>query len=117
VAGAGGTLVLANQRQLNLTITDSTTDFAVGDAFNVCVFNQLLGGKAVAWDPLTFDGRDDVAGILYDNVDASAADKAGVLVSRAAEVMKGSLIWAAAITAAQKESAYRDLAARGVIAL
>lgn len=117
VAGAGGTLVLANQRQLNLTITDGSTDFALADAFNVCVFNELLGGKGVAWDPLTFDGRDDVAGILYDNVDASAADKPGVLVSRGAEVMKGSLIWAAAITAAQKESAYRDLAARGVVAL
>jgi hypothetical protein len=117
VAGAGGTLVLANQRQLNLTITDGSTDFAVGDAFNVAVFNELLGGKVVAWDPLTFDGRDDVAGILYDNVDASAADLPGVLVSRGAEVMKGSLIWAAAITAAQKESAYGDLAKRGVIAL
>jgi hypothetical protein len=116
VAGAGGTLVLANQRQLNLTITDAATDFAVGDAFNVAVFNELLGGKAVAWDPLTFDGRDDVAGILYDNVDASAADKAGVLVVREAEVIKSALQWAAAITAAQKESAYGDLARRGAIA-
>ncbi|HEV8642164.1 MAG TPA: head decoration protein [Methylomirabilota bacterium] len=120
VAGAGGTWVLANQRQLNLTVTDGATDFAVADAFNVCVFNQapaLAPGKVVAWDPTTFDGRDDVAGILYDNVDASAADKTGVIVSRFAEVMKGSLIWGAAITASQKESAYLDLAKRGVIAL
>jgi hypothetical protein len=117
VAGAGGVLVLANQRQLNLTITDGATDFALADAFNVCVFNELLGGKAVAWDPLTFDGRDDVAGILYDNVDASAADKAGVLVSRDAEITKSALQWAAAITAAQKESAYLDLSKRGVVAL
>jgi len=116
VAGAGGTLVLAAQRQLNITITDATTDFAVGDAFNVAVFNQLAGGKAVAWDPLTFDGRDDAVGVLYDNVDASAADLAGVLVTRDAEVIKGSLQWAAAITAAQKESAYLNLAARGVVA-
>lgn len=117
VAGAGGVLVLANQRQLNLTVTDGSTDFALADAFNVCVFNELAGGKVVAWDPLTFDGRDDVAGILYDNVDASAADKAGVLVSRDAEVMKSALQWAAAISASQKESAYLDLAKRGVIAL
>jgi len=116
VAGAGGTLVLAAQRQLNITITDATTDFAVGDAFNVAVFNQLAGGKAVAWDPLTFDGRDDAVGLLYDNVDASAADKAGVLVGLDAEVMKTSLRWGAGITAAQKESAYLDLANRGVIA-
>jgi|GEM_PF-297648 len=116
VAGAGGTLVLANQRQLNLTITDGSTDFAVGDYFNVAVFNEL-SGKVVAWDPTTYDGRDDVAGILYDAVDASAGDLPGVLVSRDAEVRKSALQWAAAITAAQKESAYRDLAARGVIAL
>jgi hypothetical protein len=117
VAGAGGTLVLANQRQLNLTITDGSTDFAVGDAFNVAVFNELLGGKVVAWDPLTFDGRHRVTGVLYDNVDAAAGDLPGVLVSRDAEIVKASLIWAAAITAAQKESAYLDLAKRGVIAL
>jgi hypothetical protein len=116
VAGAGGTFVGGNKRQLNLTITEGSTDFAVADAFNICVFKQLAGGKAVAWDPLTFDGRDDAVGLLYDNVDASAADLAGVLVSRHAVVMKESLQWAAAITAAQKDSAYLDLAARGVIA-
>lgn len=116
VAGAGGTLVLANQRQLNLTITDAATDFVVGDAFNVAVFNELNGGKAVAWNPTTFDGRDDVAGVLYDNVDATLADLAGVIIARDAAVMKSALQWAAAITAAQKESAYRDLAARGVVA-
>jgi hypothetical protein len=116
VAGAGGTLVLANRRQLNVTITEGSTDFAVGDAFNIAVFNELAGGKVVAWDPVTYDGRDDVAGILYDNVDASGGDKPGVLVSRDAEVAKSLLQWAAAITAAQKESAYLDLAKRGVIA-
>jgi hypothetical protein len=115
VAGAGGTLVLANQRQLNLTITDGSTDFAVGDFFEVFVYNELVA-KVVAWDPLTFDGRHKVAGVLYDNVDASAGDLPGVVVTRDAEVRKSSLQWAAAITAAQKESAYTDLAARVVIA-
>ncbi len=116
VAGAGGTFVGANKRQINFTLTEGSTDFAVGDAFNLLVFNELAGGKVVAWDPTTFDGRDDVAGILYDNVDASAGDKAGVIVCRSARVDKASLQWAAAVTAAQKESAYLDLAARGVIA-
>jgi hypothetical protein len=117
VAGAGGTFVGANKRQINFTLTEGSTDFAVGDAFNILVFNQLSGGKAVAWDPTTFDGRDDAAGVLYDNVDASGGDLPGVLISRDAEVRKSGLQWAAAITAAQKESAYKDLAARGVIAL
>lgn len=116
VAGAGGTFVGANKRQLNFTLTEGSTDFAVGDAFNIAVFNELNGGKAVAWDPTTFDGRDDVAGVLYDNVDASAADKAGVVVARDAEVRKADLQWGAAITAAQKESAYLDLAKLGIVA-
>jgi hypothetical protein len=115
VAGAGGTLVLANQRQLNLTVTDGATDFAVGDAFNVCVFNQLVNGKVVAWDPTTFDGRDDAAGILYDNVDATSGDLPGVIVSRDAAVIKSVLIWGAAITAEQKESAYGDLLKLGIV--
>jgi hypothetical protein len=116
VAGAGGTFVGTNKRQINFTLTEGSTDFAVGDAFNICVFNELAGGKVVAWDPTTFDGRDDAAGLLYDNVDASAADKAGVIVTRDAVVMKSALEWAAAITAGEKESAYKDLAARGVVA-
>ncbi len=114
VAGAGGTLVLADQRQLNLTITDGSTDFLIGDFFEVFVFNELAGGKVVEWDPTTFDGRDDVAGVLYAAVDASAADKAGVVVSRNAEVRKADLRFATAITVGQKESAYLDLEARGI---
>lgn len=115
VAGAGGTLALADQRQLNLTITDSTTDFAVGDVFNVAVFNELTK-KVVAWDPLTFDGRSVAAGVLYEAVDASSADKDGVIIARDAEVRDAALIYAAAITAAQKVSAKADLAALGIVA-
>lgn len=114
VAGAGGTLVLASKRQLNVTITDAATDFAVGDYFNVCVFNKLNGGKVVAWDPApsTFDGREDVAGILFDAVNATSGDLAGAIVARNATVIKGALQWGAAITSAQKESAYAEMARR-----
>lgn len=116
VAGAGGTLVLSGKRQLNLTITDGSTDFAVGDYFNVCVFNQLAGGKAVAWDPTAVDGRQAVAGILFDDVNASAGDKSGVALTTMSVVRKGSLSWGAAISAAEKDSAYKQLLALGIIA-
>lgn len=116
VAGAGGTYVGANKRQLNLTLTDGSTDFAVGDAFNISVFNQLSGGQVVAWDPTGVDGRDDVAGILLAAVDASLATKGGVLICRDAVVVKTALEWGTAITAAQKEAAYKDMADRlGII--
>ncbi len=113
---AGSTTATAfTNRQINFTITDAT-DVIVGNSFEVCVFNQLAGGKVVEWDPTTFDGRHQASGVLFDNIDATSADTTGVIVARDATVMKGALKWASAITAAQKESAYRDLAARGVIA-
>jgi hypothetical protein len=114
VAGAGGTLVIANHRQLNLTITDGSTDFAVGDAFNIAVFNELAGGKAVAWDPLTYDGRQKVAGVLWADVDATSADKLGTIINADAEVRGSDLVYAAAISAAEKASAALDLKALGV---
>lgn len=113
-AGAGGTLVLGQNSALRVTITDGTTDFAVGDFFEVFVYNQP--GKVAAWDPTTYDGRHQAAGILYDDVDASAADASGAIVSRDAEVLVNELVYAAAITAAQKDSAQADLRKLGVIA-
>lgn len=112
---ASGSTASFTSRQINFTISDAT-DYIAANYFDVCVFNQLNGGKVVEWDPTTFDGRHKAVGVLYDNVDASSSDLAGVIVTRDAVVMKDSLIWAAAITAAQKESAYLDLALRGVIA-
>lgn len=114
-AGAG-TATAFTTRQINFTLTDAGTDFAAGDVFEVVVFNQLSGGKAVAWDPTTFDGRHDASGVLVSAVDASTADKSGAIIARDAVVMKGALQWGASITAAQKESAYLDLAKRGIIA-
>lgn len=116
VAGAGGTFVGANKRALNFTLTEGSTDFAVGDAFNIAVFNELNGGKAVAWDPTAVDGRQTAAGVLYAAVNATAGDMAGVIVDQPAVVRKAALSWGAAITAAQKESAYRDLRAIGILA-
>jgi hypothetical protein len=112
--GAGGATIFET-RHLTFTLTDNA-DFIVGNFFDICVFKQLAGGKAVEWDPTTFDGRQTAVGALYDNVNATASDLAGVIITRDAEVLKGSLQWNAAITASQKESAYLDLALRGIIA-
>lgn len=110
-----GSTASFTSRQVNFTLSDST-DYIAGNYFDICVFNQLGGGKVVAWDPTTFDGRDDAIGVLYDNVDAGSGDLAGVILTRDAAVLKSALQWGAAITAAQKESAYKDLAVRGIVA-
>lgn len=113
---ASGSTASFTSRQINFTISDAT-DYIAGNYFDIAVFNQLSGGKVVAWDPTTFDGRHKVAGVLYASVDASSADKAGVIVTRSSVVRKGSLTWGAAITSSQKESAYNDMLAIGMTAL
>jgi hypothetical protein len=112
---ASGSTAAFTSRQVNFTLSDAT-DYIADNYFDIAVFNQLAGGKVVEWDPTTFDGRHIAVGVLYDNVDATAADTAGVIVTRDAVINKGSLIWNASRTSSQKESAYGDLAARGVIA-
>lgn len=115
-AGAGNAVTFADNRQLVVTVTDGATDFAAGDVFNIAVFNELGGGKVVAWDPTVNDGRQRAAGVLLADADATVGDLAGVIIGRDAVVVKSALQWGALISEAQKDSAYRDLAARGVLA-
>lgn len=109
-AGAGNTTAFTSA-QVNFSITDGSTDFAAGDVFNLAVYNEA--GKVVEWDPdpSSNDGREDPAGILFDAVDASAADAAGVLIARDATVTAAELQWATARTASEKEVAKARMAA------
>ena len=114
-AGAGGTLVRTG-RQLNFTITDGSTDFVAGDVFNVFAFN-IVSAKAVEWDarPAAFDGRQIVAGISWDNYDATAADVAGVLEVRRAQVNGAELTWKSTLSAAEIAAGKAALTALGVV--
>jgi len=107
-AGAGNTTAFSSN-QINFSITDGSTDFAADDYFNIAVYGGT--DKVVEWDPTAVDGREDPAGVLFDAVDASAADTAGVIIARNAEVSASDLQYAAAITAAQKEVAKTRLSA------
>ena len=49
-------------------------------------------GKYKALDPAAVDGSQTAAGVLYDAVDASAADAEGVAVVRLAEVNAPELL-------------------------
>jgi hypothetical protein len=114
---ASGSTAAFTSRQVNFTLSDAT-DYIAGNYFDICVFNQLNGGKVVAWNPAptAWDGRQKAAGVLWDAVDASGGDKAGVIIARYAEVADSLLAYGAAITAAQKVSAKADLAALGIVA-
>lgn len=74
-------------------------------------------GKYVGYDNDAADGSQVAAGILFDAVDASAADALGVAIVRLAEVDTDKLQWDAAVTTqGEKDAAIVDLAANFVIA-
>ena len=75
------------------------------------VVGKVASGKYVAWSPTADDGSEVVAGVLYDDVDATGADKAGVITARDAEV-SGSML---KYPSGQLAAAQTGLAALGII--
>lgn len=62
------------------------------------------------------DGSETAVGVLLNEVNATSANAAGVLIARHALVAKGGLVWGAGVTTeAEKTDAYTDLTARGII--
>ena len=106
-----GSTASFTSRQINFTLSDAT-DYIAGNYFDVAVYNkgERDKGKGVAWAPGTYDGRNKVAGILIAAVDASAADKAGVMLARKAVVKGDELTFGAAISAAEKQVAKSEMA-------
>ena len=72
-------------------------------------------GKLTVLTPGASDGSQTAAGVLYDNVDATAADKPAVYHARDAEVHGLALTWPAGISAPNKTAAITALAALGII--
>lgn len=108
-----GVVATAFDNQIQFTIADGATDFVAGDAFTVAVTGGTT--KVKEYDVADTDGGQRPYGILLSNVDASAADKAGVVYVRDAEVRSGDLTWFSGASATQKETAQDLLAAAGLI--
>jgi hypothetical protein len=105
VAFAGGGLAF--------TLADGATDFAVGDGFNITV--AAGSGKYKEYNPANTDGSGVVAGILWDDVDASAADVKGVGVVRDCTVNQGELLWFTGASAGQITAGIAGLTLLGII--
>lgn len=76
----------------------------------------LDGGKYKAIDFAGTGAAKKAAALAIDKVDATAADKKGVVLARGAVVDAASLVWPAGATDAQKATALADLEARGIVA-
>jgi len=89
---------------------------------NSVVMLEVVGkvavtGKYVPLAPAATDGREAAAGIMIGAIDASAADKAGVILERDALVATENLVWPAGITAGEKTTAIAELDALGIKAV
>jgi hypothetical protein len=73
-------------------------------------------GKYKELDPAGADGSEAVAAILYDAVEASAADTEGVANVRHADVQGGHQIMPDSINAGERTTALGELAALTIIA-
>jgi hypothetical protein len=102
----------------NGTISRQTVTALSGDTLEAGAVLGKVGpsGKHNVLNPAGADGSQVAAGILYDAVDASAADTEGVAVVRLAEVHGGELVWPDGITTTQKGIALTALANLSIIA-
>lgn len=96
---------------VNFTLANGGT-MTAGDYFNIIV--AAGSKKYTAWAPTAVNGSQKVAGILYDSVDATSADKACAVVARNADLNLNELSFAATVTTAQQASAVAQMAARGL---
>lgn len=99
---------------IKFVIADGATDFIVGDRFTITI--AAGSGKYGALNLAAVNGMATAVAVMYDAVDASAADKPAVVTSRDSEVAASKLTWPAGITNDQKTAALAQLAAAGIIA-
>jgi hypothetical protein len=88
-------------------LTDGATDFAAGDRFTVVVGGG--SGKYKEYRSSNTDGSQTAVAVLLDAVDATAADKDGVIIARQAEVNAAELVWFTGATDAQKTAGANQL--------
>lgn len=111
--GSGTVAVAFSAGGLAFTLADAT-DFIAGDQFTITV--AAGSGKYGALTLASVTGLAAAVAVLYDDVDATSADKPAVVHARDCEVAAAQLTWPAGITTDQKTAALAQLAAVGIIA-
>lgn len=82
-----------------------------GGSFEVAAVlgKVTASGKYTEFDPAAVDGSETAAAILFDAVDASAADESGVIHDCLTIVRESDLVWKAGVTEAEKTAALAAL--------
>ena len=84
-------------------------------ATGVVVGIITASGKVTQLAPAAADGSQNAAGVLLFAVDATAADKGGVIVARHAICHDKKIVWPGGITGGQKTAAIAQLKALGIL--
>lgn len=113
MVGNGTVAVAFTGGGLAFTLADGATDFAVGDTFTITV--AAGSGNYALHDNSGTDGREVASAILFDAVDATLANAAGVSIARNAEVNADEITWKTGISDGNKTAGIASLATRGVI--
>lgn len=75
-----------------------------------------ISGKYARYDNGASDGTQTAKAVLWDDVDATANDAAGVVIARLATINKAELVFRNDQDADDKAAAYADLATVNIIA-
>ncbi len=125
-AGTTFTYEGGNSATMSAAATATTTGVTVaitqqggvsGKLFAGTVLGKITAsGKYTAYNPGASDGSQTVAGILWDDADATAGDVQAAAVTRDAEVNAAELQWFLGASGAQQTAGIAGLAALGIIA-
>lgn len=107
VVGTGAVGVAFTGGGITFTLADGSTDFAVGDGFNLAV-KAGLGEYTPYDDDGTDDGRRVASAVLYASVDATDTDIEAAAIVRDAEVIERLLT-------GLDTNGKADLAAQGIV--
>ena len=112
---AGGFMVseaVRHRARETVTILSGTGKLVPGTVLGKITAN----GKYAYYNNNLATGVETAAAILWDDVDATSADRVAVVIVRDAEVNAGELVWEAAQITADKNAGIADLRLLGIIA-
>lgn len=85
-------------------------------AIGTVVGRITASGKVAAYDNEASDGTQTAVGVLTAAVNASGGDAPGTIIARHAVLAKEALVFGAGVTTqAEKDAAYADLKAAGIV--
>jgi len=104
------------EEEQNYSREDVTVLSGQNLAIGTVVGRVTASGKIAAYDNDASDGTQTAVGIMTAAVNASAADAPGVIIARHAILAKEALVWGAGVTTqGEKDAAYADLKAAGIL--